>query len=174
MKKYLCVALTLLFVAVLVSCNMMSDDISIWRDGIEAEDIAESLKSSLTAKDGWDEVENDYVSRMNFGDGYDVIISSVDDWHIVTSEHPEINADMIGVFHVNNPDNREAVIDNIRDYVQAQKLRLSEVFGNYVASEQPKIDNAQVKVCGNYVLITFLDADRTVATQKNFEDILKK
>lgn len=170
-RKLICAVIAISILSNIQSCDMRGGE--KYRDDLSAEDIVDEIEDALPSLDGYREVDKDYVSRMNFGDGYEELINAAADWHIVISERSEANADTIGVFRIRESSGLGGALSAVETYLSAQKLRLGTSFANYVATEQPKIDNAKVKVCGNYILFTILERNRSDVAERTFEDMIK-
>lgn len=144
-----------------------------YRNDMTAEETVNRITLAVPSANGYKTVDKDYISRANFGDGYEILSQTLSDWCIVTSARPETNADIIGVFHVRESSQAELVEEIIESYVDAQKIRMSSLYSAYAPDEVPKIQNAEVERCGNYILLTFLDGGRDDIAEEEFEDILK-
>ena len=174
-KKILCIIVFSFVALTLFSCAKVSGSISDGVDGrLTSEEIVNSLVSASPSGDGYQTVDVDYISRMNFGDDYAVLADALADWCVVTSARPEVNADIIGVFRLQNSADVPLAARVINEYVAAQKQRMASTFSSYAPSQMPKIDNAEVTRCGNYFLVTFLDEAREDAAEEMFEDILDR
>ncbi|MBE6694594.1 MAG: DUF4358 domain-containing protein [Ruminococcaceae bacterium] len=175
LKKTLCIFISALILLSLISCAEVSRKISDgYRDDVTSEEAVNRIIQAVPSSDGYKTVDSDYISRMNFGDRFGELTDSLADWCVVTSTHPETNADTIGVFHVKNPDSIQLATDVITEYVNAQKLRMSTVFSSYAPAEMPKIDNAEITQCGNYILFTFLEESREEIAEDCFEELIEK
>lgn len=117
--------------------------------------------------------DDDYVSESRFGSDYEKLASQCYDYTILLSDDEETNIDQIGVFHVINSKDVDSVASMIRSYVEAETLRLRDLLTSYNPAELPKLEQAQVTVCGTYVLYTFLSESDTATAVDEFEKALK-
>ena len=133
--------------------------------------VAEQVRG--TVKGRFHGADDDYVSESRFGSDYEKLSSLCYDYMILLSDDEETNIDQIGVFHVINSKDVDDIASMIRSYVEAETLRLRDLLTSYNPAELPKLEQAQVKVCGTYVLYTFLSESDTAAAIDGFEKALK-
>ena len=65
------------------------------------------------------------------------------------------------------------VADAVTSFVEAEKLRLRDLLTSYNPGELPKLEQAQVKVCGTYVFYSFLSEAETSAAITALEQTLR-
>ena len=72
-----------------------------------------------------------------------------------------------------NKSDVNGVADAVTSFVEAEKLRLRDLLTSYNPGELPKLDQAQVKVCGTYVFYSFLSEAETSAAITALEQTLR-
>lgn len=144
-----------------------------YRDDLTATQVMDKLLAAVPAENGYRRVSDAFISGSTWGDEYTELLDMTADWHIVVAEDSDTNINEIGVIRVKNPDHADAAAAIVQAYVTAQQLRLPDLLEMYNPDELPKVGNAEVKVCGNYILYTILDSDATDTAQRTFEDTLK-
>ena len=173
-KKTLCIVIFSFIALFLFSCAKVSGSITEELDEHPtSEQIVNALVTAAPSADGYQTVDEDYISRMNFGEKYSSLIDAVEDWCIVTSKRPEVNADLIGVFRLKNSSQIPLAASVINEYLGAQKQRMTTSYSGYAPDQIPKIENAEITRCGNYFLVTFLEESREDAVEDMFEDMLE-
>ena len=156
----------------LLSCAAC-DDSGNWKDDLTSASLATTVKTALPAGDGWDTVSDDYVSPSAWGEDYADYLELVSDYVITISAESDMNVDELGVFHVKNAKDADRIKAFAEKYLEAKKLRMAPLLESYNQAELPKLDCAEVTVCGNYVLYTILNAEDTTAAHSAFEKALK-
>jgi len=81
-----------------------------------------------------------------------------------------VNIDEYGVFKAADEKEAASVKAAAEGYL---RFRLDTWMREYMPEELPKLENAQVKVCGSYVLYAILDEDAAQAVFDAFEAALK-
>lgn len=173
MKFIRTAALILTLVTLSLACVACADK-GNYRDDLTSADLMQKIESALPAGDGYAPVSNGFISSSSWGDEYTVLLDAVSDWDIRISAKKDTNVDEIGVFHVKNPDQVSKVKSIVDSYIATQQLRLPSILDMYNPDEIPKVENAKVLVCGNYVLYTILNDEATGKAQSACKDELKK
>ncbi len=165
----LCALCAVLLIASLAAC----DNGGNWKDDLTSASLSTTVKAALPAGDGWDTVSDDYVSPSAWGEDYADYLALVTDYVITISAESDMNVDEMGVFHVKNAKDATKIKDFAEKYLEAKKLRMAPLLESYNQAELPKLDCAEVTVCGNYVLYTILNAEDTTAAHGAFEKALR-
>ena len=162
-----------LFLCVLLTLSACSA--TAYRDDRSAADLVSRIEAAVPTEDGYRPVEPDYLSASAFGEDLDLIRTHVTDWAIALSDRSDTHPDEILVFHVKDgaPDTLRAVTDAVLRHKDRLRQRLSDYYRMYAPEELPKLENASVKVCGNYVLMTVLDERQTQTAHAAFEQALQ-
>lgn len=168
MKKILpcLLALTLALTLVLSGCEQDS-----YTTTLSADKVADKLLEVLSGR--YHGADADYISESRFGANYRDLTEKCYDHIILLSDDEEANIDQIGVFHVINKSDVSGVADAVTSFVEAEKLRLRDLLTSYNPGELPKLDQAQVKVCGTYVFYSFLSEAETSAAITALEQTLR-
>ena len=168
--RVLCCALC----AILLLCAVTAcDNGGNWRSDLTSASLAATVKAALPAGDGWDSVSDDYISPSAWGEDYADYMALVSDHTITISAESDMNVDELGVFHVKDAKDASKIKAFAQKYLEAKKLRMAPLLESYNQAELPKLDCAEVTVCGNYVLYTILSAEDTTAAHSAFEKALK-
>ena len=173
MKFIRTAALILSLVTFTLSCVACSGK-GNYRDDLTSADVIQQIETALAGGDGYIPVSDGFISPSGWGEEYTSLLDAVSDWEIRISENKDANVDEFGVFHVKNPDRLGEVKSIVESYIATQQLRLTPLLESYNPDEIPKVDNAKVLVCGNYVLYTILDQNATSKAQSACKDALKK
>ena len=78
----------------------------------------------------------------------------------------------IGIFRADSLENSQELFDEVLDYISELKEEKSSFVKNYLPHEQSKLDNAQAKQFGKYVVFTVLDSSERDAVFKKIEQLL--
>ena len=159
-------ALTLALTLVLSSCGQDS-----YTTMLSADKVADKLLEVLSGR--YHGADADYISESRFGANYRDLTEKCYDHIILLSDDEETNIDQIGVFHVINKSDVSGVADAVTSFVEAEKLRLRDLLTSYNPGELPKLEQAQVKVCGTYVFYSFLSEAETSAAITALEQTLR-
>ena len=166
--RLLACALCALFLLSAVAC-----DGGNWRDDLTAESLSITVKAAIPAEDGWNTVSGAYISPSSWGEDYADYLALVSDYTIVISAESDMNVDEMGIFHVKDAGDAAKIKSFAESYLTAYKLRMAPLLESYNQAELPKLECAEVKVCGSYVLYTVLSAEDTAAAQNAFEKALE-
>ena len=159
-------ALTLALTLVLSGCGQDS-----YTTTLSADKVADKLLEVLSGR--YHGADADYISESRFGANYRDLTEKCYDHIILLSDDEETNIDQIGVFHVINKSDVSGVADAVTSFVEAEKLRLRDLLTSYNPGELPKLEQAQVKVCGTYVFYSFLSEAETSAAITALEQTLR-
>lgn len=170
LRILLCALCATLLIASLAACDSSDGN---WKDDLTSASLSTTVKAALPAGDGWDTVSDDYISPSAWGEDYADYLALVTDYVITISAESDMNVDEMGVFHVKNAKDANKIKSFAEKYLEAKKLRMAPLLESYNQAELPKLDCAEVTVCGNYVLYTILNAEDTTAAHSAFEKALK-
>ncbi len=81
-----------------------------------------------------------------------------------------VNIDEYGIFLAESPEQSQEIIDATEAYLQ---LRMDTWMVEYMPQEYPKLENAEYKVYGNYVVYLILDEEMKDDAFSTIEDALK-
>lgn len=173
MKLIRTAALFLVLLTLSLSCIACADK-GNYRDDLTAADVTQQIETALAGGDGYTPVSDGFISSSSWGEEYTALLDAVSDWEIRISEKKDTNVDEFGVFHVKDSKRVSKVEDIVKSYIATQQLRLPSILDMYNPDEIPKVENAKVLVCGNYVLYTILNDEATGKAQSACKDELKK
>ncbi len=162
MKKILSIALVLLLLLSAVSCNKEAE----YRDDVKLSSLCNAAIAALAVQD-YSTADAGYLS--------DFIASMpayVEDSRVVFStEGNDLNE--MGFFRVE--EGKAADVKTLLEgYLTDSLTAYRDWYNSYIPTETPKLENAQVKVYGNFVVYLILsDTDKT-AVFAALEDVLKK
>ena len=157
----------------LLSC-VSCEGSQVWRDDLSVSALSTEILDALPVEDGWDVVSDDYISPSAWGEDFADYLELVSDHRITVSAESDMNVDEIGIFYVKNAKDANQIKKFVERYLEANKLRMTPLLESYNQDELPKLDCADVSVCGNYVLYTILNASDTTTAHSTFEKTLSK
>lgn len=145
---------------------------SKYRDDLTSAQVMEQIKTAIPSEEGYRQVSDAYISASTWGDQYTVLLENVHDYCIIVSEKSDVNIDEVGVFHVKDSAKVEQLKAIIETYVEGQALRFRDLLASYNPDELPKLEEAEVEVCGNYIYYSILSEARTELAENAFEAAL--
>lgn len=165
-------ALLCLLLALCLSLPLLSCGGGHYRDDLSSASVSDTVKAALPVGDGYRVAGDSFISESDWGPDYQTLLDAITDRHILLSEKSESNVDEIGVLHVTESGDVKAVRAIVEEYVEAKVLRMTSLLESYNPAELPKLDNARITVCGNYILYTILGDSETTAAHEAFEKAL--
>ena len=145
-KKHISLIAIILTLSLLTACGGKAAEI---RNDVAVSDVSAAVASVL-GNDTLVSVPDTFYSgsmKMDVSkfDGYDVKINS-----------KGINIDEFGVFKAKDSSQVSTVEQAAKDYL---KMRIDTWMVEYMPEEYPKLENAEVKTVGNYVMYAILSDD---------------
>ncbi len=96
-----------------------------------------------------------------------------DDFEIVYSR--EVNdVDELGIFHLTSGEDIDSLTALAQDYLAEMREGKSAFIGSYAPLELPKLEDAEVKVFGNYVVYAIMDSEDRAEMFRRIEKYLKR
>ena len=169
MKKILLLSLAIVVVFTLFTAC----DSSQYRDDLTSAQVVDSIKEAIPSEEGYRQVSDGYISASMWGDSYTVLLENTSDHCIIVSEKSDVNIDEVGVFHVKDSGKTEDLKAIVEAYVEGQTLRFRDLLASYNPDELPKLEEAEVEVCGNYIYYSILSETRTELAENAFKAALK-
>ena len=158
MKRYVCLFLSIsLSLFCLVSCTKMK-----YRSDVEPSSITDKIQSALPLPDGYGHHGDDYLSHRFYG-----IKEYIDAYSIICSESAK-RADLIAVFRAKNAYDVQNVLIICEAFLDDQRALFSMIVEQYLPSESERLDGAQTRTFGNYVVACVLSPEDA---QKAFSEI---
>ena len=146
------VALVLCLTALLALCACGGGKI---RTDVAPADIANAIVNEMGSADAMTALDESYITgRM------DIDLSNCAEYDVRLST-ASINVNEFGVFKAKDVDHVEALDADVQAYLT---MRLETWMDEYLPEEKPKVENAQVRVIGTYVVYAILsESDSTLA-----------
>lgn len=154
-KKAKTICCMLCAVSLFLGLAACGDDHLSYRDNVLVTDIADAVDNVITKGSDMKDLTETYISgSMN------IDVSEYEEYCIrICSKGIEI--DEYGIFKAENPDQAENIVVSLEEYLQ---MRKDTWMPEYRPEEFPKLENAEVKVYGNYIIYAILsDVDLTTA-----------
>jgi len=159
-KKHLSFIAAILALSLLTACAGKAANI---RDDVPVSDVSVAIAAVLGDDALVSVPETYYAGSMKMDvsefDGYDVKINS-----------KGINIDEFGVFKAKDSSQLPAAQKAVNDYLA---FRLQIWMEEYMPEEKPKLENAEVKTVGNYVMYAILSDEGKKSAFSAFEKSLK-
>ena len=165
MKKWLVLILAFVLTFGLCACEKNE-----YRHDLTSAQVMERVLSALPSEQGYREVTEQYINTSTWGETCYELMDKVADYHIVVAQNSDENINEIGVFHVKDTGDMGALPAMVETFVVGQTLRYGDLRSSYNPRELPKLDEAEVKVCGTYVFYSILSDENTDRAQDAFED----
>lgn len=163
MKKILCLILCTVCIFSFASCN--SDSTASYKDNLSASELAELTKSSLENPDNMEQCTDLYIDLTI---GFD---RSEYESYYISVPVAGLTIDEIGILKVSD----ESEVEKVKTDVEAYLKNKAENFDTrYETEEQPKVNNAEVKVFGKYIVYAVLSESGKTAFFNSVETNLKK
>jgi hypothetical protein len=159
-KKFVASALLLVALLALAACGGSSEE---YKSDVATADIAEQVSASLES-DSLIAMDESYLTNAMqldptmFAD-YTVMVNS-----------KGVNIDEFGIFKAPDADSVAEVEEAIKGYLQ---LRIDTWMPEYMPEEYPKLENAEVTTCGQYVMYAILADDSAQTAFAELETALK-
>lgn len=160
-KKHISLIAIILAISLLSACGAKTAQV---RNDVQVSEVCKAVTAVLGA-DALVSVPETYYSgymkmdTSNF-EGYDVKINS-----------KGINIDEFGVFKAKDSSQIAAVEQAVKAYLQ---LRLDTWMVEYMPEEHPKLESAEIRTVGNYVMYAILSDEGKKAAFDAFEKSLTK
>lgn len=160
-KKHILLITAILSLSMLSACSGKTAEI---RDDVAVSDVSAEVSTVLGDDTLVAVPETFYTGAMKMDvsqfDGYEVRINS-----------KGINIDEFGVFKAKDSSQVSVVEQTVKDYL---KMRVDTWMVEYMPEEKPKLDNAEVRTIGNYVMYAILSDDNKSAAFDAFNKSLTK
>ena len=169
MKKILLLSLAVVMILTLVTaCG--GDK---YRNDLTSAQVMDQIKTAIPSEEGYRQVSEGYISASMWGENYTALLDNTTDHCIIVSEKSDVNIDEVGVFHVTDSAKVDELKTIVETYVEGQTLRFRDLLISYNPDELPKLDEATVIVCGNYIYYSILSEARTETAKTAFENAVK-
>lgn len=156
-SQVIALALVILFIVIFVGDDEYTNTLS-------ADELLSEASKVIVTEGGTSALDPDVI--LEFGDN----MPNVTDYSIIKANNSK-NINEMGIFRSEN-ENVEELVERVKKYVEDKKQTYRAL--DYFPEEAQKIDNATVKVYGNYVIYTFLNEKDTAYFYNRAENIIKK
>ncbi len=164
MKKTISVLLFLCLAFAFASCN----NTSAYRDDIACEALAVNAEKKVNLKDTLAFVEEGDMTLSVLPHISEAVATATDSKVRFTGG---FSFDEYGIFHCTDSAAVEKVQKNAKDYVKSRAE--DTLYRSYFPGEEYKLDEAEVKVFGNYVVFAILSSENRSAFFAEIEQLLK-
>jgi len=164
MKKFIALTLILAVLFSLCACSGSSDTKVEYKTDVAVSDLSEQISA---VNDSWNFIamdENYIAGAMK------IDVSGYADY-VVNINAFGTNVDEYGIFKAKDEASVAAVKADAENYL---KFRLDTWMEEYMPEEKPKLEKAEVKVCGLYVMYAIVDDTSRADAFTTFENALKK
>ena len=171
-KKLITLALAILLTLPLAACGKAES----YRDDVSASALSDTVSAKIPAEGGYDiflpakngeeDLGGAFLSYYFNGN------QAIDDFAIASST---VSSDVneYGILHVSDIEQVAEVEEMAQVYLSNQRDFLSTFVNTYNAAEMAKLEEATVRVFGNYIVYTILSEADTQAVMAAVEDMLK-
>ena len=160
LKKAIYLLLILCLSVSLLGCKSNS-----YLDDLSCAQLISVAKDSVTTESGYEPMSAGR-SEYAFGD------LKYDDMAIIVSIATE-NIDEIGVFHATSPDAAKEISTALEVYLDGLLEEKGTFIASYAPYELEKLENAEVRMFGNYVAYAILSRDGRSAVFMTLEGEIK-
>ncbi len=140
---------------------------SEYTDEKTCEDVGKSMTDSLEDTQEYYEFDKNHIGLF-FDD-----TEEYDDYYAVYSaDTNDINE--VGVFHAPDAESADDLAESCREYIEDMRQNSRAFIASYAPEELPKLDSAEVRRFGNYVIYTILPEDKAEAVYEHVKSQLKR
>lgn len=150
--------------SVLMICIMLVSCALTYTDSLSSQELMWVAREVIDTESGMRWIDEDII--LEFADDMPEYLR---DFAVVRSNDAK-NINEIGVFRVEEGHATD-VFDMATGYIQSKQNMYRAM--NYFPEEQEKVDNATVKIFGNYVVYSFLNEKDTSALYTAISDALR-
>ncbi len=152
----------LLIILILPSCAKRE-----YTDDVGCYDLCEAVIADEGDTDEYESYGTDYLEYFFEN------TSLPNDFRIIYSRESD-DIDELGVFHTENEDAAKEMSVLAENYLSEFQKDQRSFISSYAPEELPKLDNAEVKVFGNYVVYAIMDEDDKKDAFSIIEENLRK
>lgn len=146
MKKF--IFLTVIAAAVLSSCAKVG-----YADSVSCSDIGTAVFNVADSEKEYAPFEPSHIEQ------YFKETDKYDDYYAVYSTDTA-DIDELGIFHATSNNNADAMVKECQSYIEELQKNSRAFIASYAPLELPKLDGAQVRQFGNYVIYTVLEEEQ--------------
>jgi hypothetical protein len=162
--KIVCILTALVFtLSTLTSCG---GDKTAYKNDVTVGTVCDTIEATVPAADGYYSSDSDYLGF--YFEGADLLIDGYD----IRFARASTNINEFGVFKAN--DGQAAALKTLCESYLSLKMDRWVAQADYIESEHPKMENAEVRVYGNYVVYTILTKSDKTAAFTAIDGLLKQ
>lgn len=162
MKKVL-ISTIISLILILSSCNASNS----YRDNVSCKNIAAEMLDEINSFGEVSSYSEDDV-RLLFGN-----TSLFDDFSVIYStDANDINE--IGIFHCKDDKSAKEFLTVAKGYINEQQENQRAFIASYAPREVPKLDSAEARSYGNYVIYAILNEEAKNEVFSEARELLKK
>ncbi len=158
MKKIALLLSVLALLGLFTACGSKTE----YRDDLKVSNLSGIVEGSMD-KSSLAEMNSGYLSGAMHLD------PSIFADYVVKINAYGVNIDEYGIFKARTPEEVADVKEAVEGYLQ---LRKDAWMDEYMPEEKPKLENAEIKVCGRYVMYVIMDDDTRQSALNYFESAL--
>lgn len=163
MKKIFVLFLSLISIILLVSCSKSKP----YRDDLPCSELSQVICDEAEVNGGYSLYDNDYIAFL-FED-----TSLFDECSVIYStDVTDINE--AGVFHCQDKDSAKMFTESVSKYISEMQTNERAFIESYAPRQMPKLENAEVRQYGNYVIYLIMNDENKEDALKEIEKMLKK
>ena len=143
----------IIFVALMISALFLSScNTKKYSDEISCYELCERALSSIDETDEFSDYGKEYIKYF-FEDS-----ELHDDFRIVYSTESD-DIDELGVFHAPSADTAKEISSIVQNYISEIQNTQRAFIESYAPEELPKLDRAEVRVFGNYIVYAIMEEE---------------
>jgi hypothetical protein len=166
LKRAAALLLALAAILSLAACGGKKNDAVEYRDDLSTQQVADAV---VAIRSDWSFVDIASLYE-NYARLAGISLEDVGEYTVLFNE-AGTTADEFGILRAKDADKAAKIAELGETYL---KFRLSIWMDEYMPEEKPKLENAKVKVCGQYVMYAILDEETREKAFDAFEKALKK
>ena len=147
----------------LVSCSKSQS----YREDVKCTALTRTVRDKVQESADFSEYGEEEVSFL-FSD-----LSFCDD-HSLMYSAPTGDISEIGIFHCPDEETAKDFLETVTEYIEDQKINQRTFISSYAPRELEKLDHAEVRRYGTYVIYVMLDDENRTLTFDAIENVLKK
>lgn len=158
---------TLLLTILLICLCFSSCTAKSYVDTFTCDDITNAITDEILGSQAYVEFSDKDVHLM-FDD-----TEKYDSWSVMYSISSD-DISEVGILHAKDPQSAEELLEDAIDYVEDLKKEKQEFLRNYLPGELNKLNYADARAFGNYVVYTVLSKDTAEEVFSFVEKMLKE
>ena len=162
MKRFLFFTLTLMLCLTLFSCKSSKG----YSDGIPCSELLDTAEEQIPIDLGYESFDGDHI-KLYFEN------TELDDDRSLRYSVASENINEMGIFHAPDEGSAKELKEITQRYLDGLLEEKGTFIGSYAPKELEKLENAEVRIFGNYVAYAILSADDRKLFFDTIENALK-